>query len=658
MGEQAWNMQADHERTPGVRVCRDGVHFGYYASADTVPHLLLYRKGSIEAEADIPFPEPPLTGHFYSMKIQFPADRYEYNFLDGGKVVTDPYAQCIAGRESYGDIPSDDPNSLRGGFLTGSYRWGNDELPQIPYDECVMYLLHVRGFTMSQRSGVRARGTFAGLKKKIPYLLSLGVNQVRLMPVCEFEEVSRDVMPAYTPLTQEDAAAHALDPAEGEISLRRNYWGYGPAFYFAPKASYADGERADTEFKDLVRAMHGSGIEVILEFSFSEDTDIRMITDCLYFWAEEYHVDGFALVGRDTLSAALAQLPLFTERKLICSGCAPEELSHVSAAAREHLAVSGDGFQCDCRRMLKSDPGSLESFACRLRQHPSECAQVNYITNHDGFTLLDLVSYNIKYNDSNGQMGSDGTDYNLSWNCGEEGPTTKREVLKLRMRQRKNAFAMLLLSQSTPMILSGDEFGNTQMGNNNPWCHDSELTWLNWNRTAAGRELTRYVKDLIAYRKSHRVLHQKAEPQCADYHSVGFPDLSYHGDRAWYGDLRESSLHVGCLYAGSYAGEDGFVYIAWNFHWKEQTFALPILPKQYAWHKVMDTFLKDSFIPKMHQEPIADTRTYQVSPRTVVILEGRKDENTERKESDYPEKGMGAFKDDYGASDAGHAALL
>ncbi|MCD7841386.1 MAG: hypothetical protein LUG56_02840 [Lachnospiraceae bacterium] len=673
MGDNGFRILKDGISTPGTTVCRDGVHFGYYASGTECPALLLYKKGTEEIAAEIPFPEPAVPGNFYSMKVKLAAEEYEYNFRDGDTVVTDPYAGRIAGREVYGQVPSLSPHGIRGAFVTGTWRWGNDRLPGIPFCDAVMYHLHVRGFTMHKNSGVAAgqKGTFAGLKKKIPYLLSLGINQVKLMPVYEFSELEipeylytrtvsggahskKAVSPVSvgsSPEPDQTAMKEALDHAfnlptgmeaaqnavtqfchskedltekwENRQEFRKNYWGYGPGFYFAPKASYAASDRADIEFKDMVKAFHANGIEVLLEFSFSRETDIGQIIACLNHWAFEYHVDGFSIVGREDLSAALARLPLFSVRKLICSWY-PDDLAAENAGKLHHLlAQSDDGFMNDSRRLLKGDAGSLEAFSWRTRQNPAGCARINYMTNHDGFTMMDLVSYNMKYNDENGEMGRDGSDANYSWNCGEEGPSMKRKISSLRMRQRKNAYAMMLLSQGTPMLLAGDEFGNSQKGNNNPWCQDSELTWLDFSRTKANRELTAFVRALIAFRKAHRILHLDAEPQCVDYLSSGFPDLSYHGERAWYGDMRHSSLHMGCMYSGHYAGEEGLLYIAWNFHWEEQQFALPLLPDGYFWARVMDTYLAESFLPVDAQENLGDARLFTVTPRTVVVLEGK-----------------------------------
>lgn len=193
----------------------------------------------------------------------------------------------------------------------------------------------------------------------------------------------------------------------------------------------------------------------------------------------------------------------------------------------------------------------------------------------------------------------------------------------MRLRQQKNAYAMMLFSQGTPMLLAGDEFGNSQYGNNNPYCHDNETTWIDWSRLCSNTELTDFVKNAIAYRKTHKVLHQTRELSCTDSYACGFPDLSYHGTSAWYSDFSHANRHIGAMYSGKYTDENGFVYIAWNFDWQEQQLALPILPAPASWYKVMDTSAKESFITKTDQIRLKENKSITVPPRTVLILEGR-----------------------------------
>ena len=642
MSDREFRVIADSKNVPGIVIEKDGVHFGCFAAGEEPPTLILYEKGTERIVARLPFPENGTAGGLYTMKVQLQPENYEYNFCEGDEVYTDQWARLVSGREEFGRRPEDSPHGVRGAFLVKEYDWGEDRLPQIPYDEAVMYHLHVRGFTKQRNSGTRKKGTFAGLCDKIPYLKQLGVNQLRLMPVYEFAEMVPK-FPKEKPVGAVPAGAGAqgspesgsqvsaktgagLSPhvAEAMKSIeqyRMNYWGYGEdAYYFAPKASYASTKHPDVEFKDMVKAFHAEGIEVILEFSFPDEVDISRIGHCLSWWATEYHVDGFGVMARDSAVTELAKLPLFRSRKLICTWF-PDVLKQDK---NRLLAESNDGFMNDCRRLLKGDEQVLRAFSYQLRCNPSGCGRVNYMTNHDGFTLMDLVSYDRKYNMDNGEYNRDGSDFNYSWNCGEEGPSRKRDIRALRMRQRKNAFAMLLFSQGTPMLLAGDEFGNSQNGNNNPYCHDSELTWTDWSAARSNKELSGFVQEAIAYRKAHKALHQKSEPQCIDYRSIGYPDLSFHGERAWYGDFEQMGRGLGCLYCGEYAGEDDFLYIAYNFNWIPQEFALPLLPKNMSWRVVMDTSRKVSFIPREEQTALEDTKAFCVQARTVVLLEGRR----------------------------------
>lgn len=621
MNKEEFKILTDRNRTPGAIPEKDGIHFGYYAKGSEIPSLLLYRKGSSEVAVQLPFP-PSLSGDgYYAMKVKLPAAEYEYNFCEGEDVIVDPFATRIAGREQFGAVPEASAHALRGGFAETKFNWGDDQLPGISWDDAVMYHLHVRGFTMQKNSGVRKKGTFAGLTEKIPYLTALGINQVKLMPIYEFDD-RISLMPAnrQKPRTQQEAAARALELPD---AFKLNYWGYGTGYYFAPKAAYAATAHPEQELKTMIRALHKAGIEVILEFSFGQSADMTLITGCLTYWAQEYHVDGFSVMARDSVIAELARLPLFRTRKLIATWYPDEIKSYNKEETHLCLAESNDGFMNDCRRLLKGEEDFLQAFSYRLRANGDGVGQINYMTNHDGFTMLDLVSYDRKYNADNGEQERDGTDYNYSWNCGTEGPTKKRSIMELRMRQRKNAYAMMLFAQGTPMLLAGDEFGNSQNGNNNPYCHDSELTWLDWSKTRGNKELTTFVQEAVAFRKAHKMLHQNRKLQCADQLSSGFPDLSFHGERAWYGDFERTRRYLGCMYSGFYAGEENFLYIAYNFNWDPQEFALPLLPKGKEWYGVMDTSKKQSFVPEAEQEGLNGARSFEVPARTIVVLEGK-----------------------------------
>lgn len=553
--------------------------------------------------------------------------KYEYNFRIDGKIVQDPYAKALQGTEKFG-VEAENENAVRCVISNGKYDWEGDKKPQIPYEEAVMYSLHVRGYTKQKNSGVRHKGTFLGIAEKAAYFKELGINQIKLMPAYEFKEL-------------ETVKIHADYRHSDDLPKRLNYWGYTEACHFAPKRAYAATSDPVKEFKDMVRIMHKNGIEVLMEFYFQERTNPRYIVDCLQHWAEEYHVDGFHVMGNQTLCNMIASDPVFGQTKLLNIYFPVEEIY-----GKKHypdyrtVAECNDGFMIDTRRFLKGDEDCLRSFSERMRRNPEGSGLINYITNHDGFTMRDLVSYEERHNEANGEQNRDGRVQNYSWNCGEEGISRKKKILELRARQMRNAFCMLLLSAATPMLLAGDEIENSQGGNNNPYCLDNEITWVDWRGYKSGKsEMFHFVKELIAFRKEHPILHMKKELCMTDSLSCGFPDISYHGSSAWYGDFDGLNRKIGMMYCGQYAGEDDFIYIAYNMHWMEHVFALPRIPKQYSWYVAVDT--GKGVYPEHGQPLLQDNRQVSVASRTVAVLIGRKQKDVE--ESDR------AFQDDHKA---------
>ena len=370
--------------------------------------------------------------------------------------------------------------------------------------------------------------------------------------------------------------------------------------------------------------MHRLGIEVLMEFYFPEGCSPRYITECLQYWAQEYHVDGFHVRGVQGICNLMATDPLFADTKLLNIYFPVEEIyGKKNLPKKRMVAECNDGFMIDVRRFLKGDEESLKAFAERMRRNPKGSGLINYIASHDGFTLCDLVSYEERHNEDNGEQNRDGRVQNYSWNCGEEGKSRKKKILELRNRQMKNAWCMLLLSAGTPMILAGDEFCNSQLGNNNPYCLDNEISWLDWKGYKSGNsEMFRFVKDLIAFRKKHKILHMGQELSMTDSLSCGFPGISYHSSSAWYGELDGQNRKIGVMYCGKYADEDELIYIAYNMHWMEHTFALPALPGGYRWNVALDT--SEGILEEDKWRLLPDSRQVQVSSRTVIVLIGRK----------------------------------
>ena len=350
----------------------------------------------------------------------------------------------------------------------------------------------------------------------------------------------------------------------------------------------------------MVRELHKAGIEVLMEINWPEGTDPAYMQACLLWWIEFYHVDGFLIMASQEDVNAVAKSPALSDVKLISDYFDTARMYPKGRPYRfRNLAEYNVGFRYDARKFLKGDSDSLKDFVSRCRYNPKDAGVINAITGHDGFTLYDLVSYNDKHNEANGEYNHDGAANEFSWNCGVEGPCRKQEISRLRMKQMKNALALMMLSQGTPMLTAGDEMLNSQAGNSNPYCFDTELTWVRWSETRDAKELSDYVRMLIAFRASHPLLHQKAELTGA---SLGgfFPDFSCHGSNAWFASFDQQERSVGMMYCSqepdgnvlrelqdSTAGS--YVYVAYNFHWQEKELALPYLPSGREWHVVIDT---------------------------------------------------------------------
>lgn len=604
-------MKVETFQAMGAVPVKDGIVFSMERKNNEEASLLLYKKGSKEVIQEIPFPATNTIGDIVCVKAEKIASaRYEYNFCIDGKVTLDPYAKVLIGTGKFGE-EHPEGHEVRCAMIARNYDWEDDRKPQIAYEDAVMYSFHVRGFTKQRYSGVRHKGTFLGITEKAEYFKELGINQIKLMPAYEFTEM-------------ESVKTHARYRKEEELPKRLNYWGYTKAFHFAPKRAYAATKDPVREFKDMVKTMHRLGIEVLMEFYFPEGCSPRYITECLQYWVQEYHVDGFHVRGVQGICNLMATDPLFADTKLLNIYFPVEEIyGKKNLPKKRMVAECNDGFMIDVRRFLKGDEESLKAFAERMRRNPKGSGLINYIASHDGFTLCDLVSYEERHNEDNGEQNRDGRVQNYSWNCGEEGKSRKKKILELRNRQMKNAWCMLLLSAGTPMILAGDEFCNSQLGNNNPYCLDNEISWLDWKGYKSGNsEMFRFVKDLIAFRKKHKILHMGQELSMTDSLSCGFPGISYHSSSAWYGELDGQNRKIGVMYCGKYADEDELIYIAYNMHWMEHTFALPALPGGYRWNVALDT--SEGILEEDKWRLLPDSRQVQVSSRTVIVLIGRK----------------------------------
>lgn len=577
--------------------------------------LILYPKGSQEIAAEIPFTEEMQFGDIYAMQIhQLPIDEYEYNYRIDKTVTLDPYARAVRGREIWGAC-RDSVHAVRAGIPFEKFSWQGDRPLKLPYEECVMYVTHPRGFTMSPSSKVRRPGTFAGIREKIPYLKRMGITQLELMPVYEFEE------------TGEEAPSKKHMPICRSSMEKINYWGYGDACFFAPKAAYSATGNPIREMKELVRDLHKNGIELILEFYFPVRTNPNLILDCVRYWVSEYHIDGVHVNSSGTPLTALALDPHLSETKVMSEFFPMDQIYERDyMPGFRKLAEYNDNFLVNARRFLKGDEDMLWKITECLRSNPPQLAVVNYMASHNGFTLSDAVSYDVKHNEANGEDNQDGTDYNYSSNYGEEGAASSRGLERLRRRQVRNAFLLVMLSQGVPAIYGGDEMGNSQNGNNNVYCQDNETSWIQWSRKKADQRLQQFVRETVAFRKSCPAFGRRNAYMMRDYLSKGMPDLSYHGEKAWYGEFESYNRQVGILYAGCYTGGET-CYVLYNMHMTEHELALPTLPSGQKWYVAADSGRETEVFYRKGEEPLLENQKMAaVPPRTIMILAGKKNE--------------------------------
>ncbi len=550
--------------------------------------ILLYDRKSGRLLDKLPFSGGERAGSIYCKWVSGidPAS-VTYQFYEDGRIIVDEYAREIVGNVPYGkERKSED---LRAGILTESFDWGDDRRPGLAYGQMVCYCLHVRGFTKHASSKVQNRGTFRGIEEKISYLKEIGITTLELQPAYEFLELSGGEEQA------EGLPEGTVYAKELQREKKINYWGYIKGYYYAPKASYAASDKPSEELKELVRKLHANGMELVLQFYFPEEVKRGEIADILRFWVLEYHVDGFHLMGENLGAELLAADPLLADTKLwYYRFDADAVYGRGGRTHYPHIAEYNDSWMYDMRRFLKGDDSTLSGALYHMRHIPEKAGRIHYLTNYYGFTLADLFSYDFKHNLENGEDNRDGNSYNCSWNCGEEGTTRKMRIKKLRCKQVKNAMCLLLLSQSTPLIFMGDEFGNSQKGNNNPYCQDNAVAWLDWSRMDKNSEIFTFWKQLAAFRREHPILHPDREFRLMDYAACGYPDLSYHGQSAWKPRMDGYFRYIGQMYCGKYAQrpageEDDFLYVALNMHWEPHQLALPKLPRGMQWELAFAT---------------------------------------------------------------------
>lgn len=670
----------------GAAAAPNGVSFTIHSTGATSCTLLLFHPRDKEPYARIKFPEAYHIGNTYSIFVfGLRIEEFEYAFqLDGpydkakgllfdkNKVLLDPYARAVTGQREWGERPKDGEAFVyHGRVVENNFDWGTIKQLETPLEDMLIYEMHVRGFTRDPSSGVSAKGTYEGLRQKIPYLKDLGINTVELMPIFEFDEM-------------ENARV-----VGGEQLY--NYWGYNTVCFFAPNTGYSsvvEHNHEGDELKQLIYELKLNGIEVILDVVFNHtaegnedgpcfsfkgiDNNVyyiltpdgkyynfsgcgnvlnsnhpmtrRFIIDCLRFWVIEYRVDGFrfdlaSILTRDQNGAPMVEPPIIQaiacdsilgKVKLIAESWDAGglyQVGHFPAFGR--WSEWNGKYRDDMRRFLKGDSGMAGTAISRITgshdmynlagrlQRPS----VNFLTCHDGFTLYDLYSYNVKHNEKNGWDNTDGDNNGNSWNCGVEGETDDPAIESLRRRMVKNAFATLMCSRGPAMFYAGDEFCNTQFGNNNAYCQDNRISWLDWKRLEEYKEIHDFVRYMIAFRKKHTVIRKQTLPS-----ACGFPEISIHNGSPWNAGTDYNSRLIGIMYSGRNDEDTGddIVFYAMNAYWEQLHMQLPKLHGGLQWKVCANTFVEYDDEKNVEELTEFSNNYLTMPPRSVVVLEAEK----------------------------------
>lgn len=580
----------------------DGVQSVLRVSMEAQNHeagVILYQKGKNRPGKKVILPVENRMGRVRFGEVKLEAGtEYSYTLFDGDREYTDKNALSYQKMGKYGVRKTE----RRAYFTIGDFDWEEDRLPMIPYEDAICYGLHVRGFTIHSSSGIKEKGTFAGLIHKKDYLKELGITTLVLQPAYEFEECME--------CTQAEERTGIEDALLLPKQERINYWGYCRGYYYAPKAAYSYEEDSTIEFRRMVKEFHQDNMEIVMQFYFPEEIDSTEIIDVLHFWAFYYHVDGFLLMGNHVPMKEIAKDPALIDRKLWYQDINTQEICENGKDCYYNLAEFREDYYYATRKFLKGESNSCYPFSEAFRRNWENKACINFLTDYQGFTLWDSVSYEYKHNEDNGENNRDGKEYNCSWNCGVEGSTRNKKVLKLRNQQVRNAMLLLMLSQGTPYFFMGDEFLRTQKGNNNPYCQDNGITWVNWKDLNKNQDFFQFVKELISFRKAHSILHEELPLPMIDRGNSGFPALSFHGENPWKPDFFGYQHHLGIMLFEERKEKKEFIYIAINQHWEKHTFSLPNLPKKYNWKPSLAT----TAIPEKMED------MYCLEPRSICVF--------------------------------------
>lgn len=609
-------------------------------------------------------------------------DEFEYAFSFDGpyepakgllfneeNVLLDPYSRAVTGQRKWGEKPEGGKDfEYRARVVKSSFDWGNIKQLEQPFEDLVIYETHVRGYTKDKSSGVSAPGTFAGLKDKIPYLKDLGINAVELMPIFEFDEMESarvvDGVQLYNYWGYNTVSFFAPNTS---YAFNEEHNHEGDELKSLIKALKENGIEVildvvfnhTAEGNEMGPCFSFKGIDNNVYYMLTPDAHYynfsgcgnvmncnhpvvrNFIIDCLRHWAIEYRVDGFrfdlaSILGRDQNGApmanppileSLAFAPVLGKMKLIAEAWDAGGLYQVGSFPSWNRWAEWNGrYRDDMRSFLKGDDGMAGNAITRITgsrdlyspESRGHKASVNFLTCHDGFTLYDLYSYNEKHNEKNGWNNTDGDNNGHSWNCGAEGETDDPNVNGLRRRLIKNAFAALLCSRGPAMFFAGDEFCNTQFGNNNAYCQDNIISWLDWSRLEEFKEIHDFVRHMIQFRKEHPILRKMTKPS-----SCQFPEISVHNGTPFNASTDYKTKLIGIMYAGRNEEdtEDDIVFYCMNAYWEPLVMQLPVLPNGKHWHVDTNTnaeyFDGEDFTEKTE---LLGVNTIRVPARTTIIL--------------------------------------
>lgn len=609
-------------------------------------------------------------------------DEFEYAFSFDGpyepakgllfneeNVLLDPYSRAVTGQRKWGEKPEGGKDfEYRARVVKSNFDWGNIKQLEQPFEDLVIYETHVRGYTKDKSSGVSAPGTFAGLKDKIPYLKDLGINAVELMPIFEFDEMESarvvDDVQLYNYWGYNTVSFFAPNTS---YAFNEEHNHEGDELKSLIKALKENGIEVildvvfnhTAEGNEMGPCFSFKGIDNNVYYMLTPDAHYynfsgcgnvmncnhpvvrSFIIDCLRHWAIEYRVDGFrfdlaSILGRDQNGAPMANPPILEslafdpvlgKMKLIAEAWDAGGLYQVGSFPSWNRWAEWNGrYRDDMRSFLKGDDGMAGNAITRITgsrdlyspESRGHKASVNFLTCHDGFTLYDLYSYNDKHNEKNGWNNTDGDNNGHSWNCGVEGETDDQNVNGLRRRLIKNAFAALLCSRGPAMFFAGDEFCNTQFGNNNAYCQDNIISWLDWSRLEEFKEIHDFVRHMIQFRKEHPILRRMTKPS-----SCQFPEISVHNGTPFNASTDYKTKLIGIMYAGRNEEdtEDDIVFYCMNAYWEPLVMQLPVLPNGKHWHVDTNTnaeyFDGEDFMAKTE---LLGVNTIRVPARTTIIL--------------------------------------